>query len=214
MFKSSKINLFLLIIGAILVLTACGAKEEAVAFDPLTVDYAKEPMATIELETGEIIKVSLFPEVAPNTVNNFIELSQSGFYDGLTFHRVIPDFMIQGGDPEGTGMGNPGYRIKGEFNDNDFSNPLKHTKGVISMARSRDKDSAGSQFFIVQKDYASLDGQYASFGYVIEGIDVVDRVASVERDKNDMPLVPVVIKSIQIDLNGYQPSEVVKLDLE
>lgn len=214
MFAHSKINLSLLIIGIIFVLTACGTKTSTVEFDPLTVDYTKEPMAIIELETGEIIKVSLFPEVAPNTVNNFIELSQSGFYDGLIFHRVIPDFMIQGGDPEGTGMGNPGYRIKGEFNDNNVSNGLKHIKGVISMARSRDKDSAGSQFFILQMAYPSLDDGYASFGYVTEGINVVDRIVLVDTDKNDMPLEPIVIKSITVELNGYEPSEVVKLELE
>lgn len=210
----SKINLVLLIMGIILILTACGVKTSTVEFDPLTVDYTKKPMAIIELATGETIKVGLLPEVAPNTVNNFIELSQNGFYDGLTFHRVIPDFMIQGGDPEGTGMGNPGYRIKGEFNNNKVSNPLKHIKGVISMARSRDKDSAGSQFFIVQKTYPTLDDEYASFGYVTEGIDVVDRIVLVDRDKNDMPLEPVVIKSITIELNGYEPSEVEKLELQ
>ncbi|WP_374700068.1 peptidylprolyl isomerase [Fusibacter sp. 3D3] len=210
----SKINLFLLIMSVVFALTACGAQAPVTEFDPLTVDYTKTPLATIELETGEIIKVSLFPEVAPNTVNNFIELSQNGFYDGLTFHRVIPEFMIQGGDPEGTGVGNPGYRIKGEFNNNEVNNPLKHIKGVISMARSRDKDSAGSQFFIVQKAYPSLDGEYASFGYVIEGIEIVDRIALVERDKNDMPIEPILIKTIKVELQGYEPSSVVKLDLE
>ncbi len=206
-------KILLLMLAMSLVLTACGSKVQVGEFDPLTVDYSKMPTAIIEMESGDIIKVSLFPEVAPNSVNNFIALCEDGFYDGLTFHRVIPDFMIQGGDPEGTGMGNPGYRIKGEFSSNSFANPLKHSRGVISMARSRDNDSAGSQFFIVQKDYASLDGQYASFGYVIEGIEVVDKIAEVERDKSDKPITPVRIKSIKIELNGYEPQAVVKLDL-
>lgn len=214
MFNKSSYKIMILMVFTLLVITACGPKVEVAEFDPLTVDYTKVPMAIIELETGEIIKVSLFPDIAPNTVNNFIELSQSSFYDGLIFHRVIPDFMIQGGDPEGTGMGGPGYSIKGEFATNGFENPLKHTRGVISMARARDKDTAGSQFFIVQKDYPSLDDQYASFGYVVEGIDVVDQISAVERDKNDMPINPVVIKHIQIELNGYEPSEVQKLNVQ
>lgn len=181
-------------------------------FNPTTVDYTSVPVATIELESGEVIKAALFPEVAPNTVNNFTELAMSGFYDGLIFHRVIPNFMIQGGDPLGNGMGDPGYSIKGEFTSNGFDNNLSHTKGVLSMARSNDFDSAGSQFFIMQDDYTGLDGDYASFGYVIEGIDVVDRIVTVERDKKDMPLEPVVIKSITVELNGYELKEVVKVE--
>ncbi|MGB3368451.1 MAG: peptidylprolyl isomerase [Acidaminobacteraceae bacterium] len=168
-------------------------------------------MATLELESGEIMKIALFPEIAPNTVNNFISLSSSGFYDGLTFHRVIPGFMIQGGDPLGNGMGDPGYSIKGEFTSNGFENNLPHIKGVLSMARSNDNDSAGSQFFIMQKDSDFLDEDYASFGYVSEGIDLVDKIVTVEIGKNDMPKEPVIIKSITVELNGYNPAEVVKV---
>lgn len=204
----SKIGLITLL--AVLLLVGC--KPALETFDPTGLDYSKYPVATIELESGETIKAALFPEIAPNTVNNFIKLSQSGFYDGLIFHRVIPDFMVQGGDPEGTGFGNPGYSIRGEFTDNGHSNPLNHIRGVLSMARSRDKDSAGSQFFIMQKDTSSLDGQYASFGYVFEGIEVVDDIAKVERDQNDKPLEPVVIKSIKIEFNGYEPAAVDKLE--
>ena len=131
--------------------------------------------------------------------------SEEGFYDGLIFHRVMEGFMIQGGDPLGTGMGGPGYTIKGEFNENGFSNGLKHTRGVISMARTRDMDTAGSQFFIMHKDSETLDGKYASFGFVTEGLEVVDRIAQVKIDKNDKPLVPIVIESITIELNGYDP---------
>lgn len=187
---------------------------EITGFDPTVVDYTTVPMATLELESGEVIKVALFPDVAPNTVNNFISLSRSGFYDGLIFHRVIPGFMIQGGDPLGNGMGNPGYSIKGEFTSNGFENNLTHIKGVLSMARSKDNDSAGSQFFIMQVEYNSLDEEYASFGYVTEGIDVVDRIVTVETGKNDMPKEPVVIKSVTIELNGYSPVEVVKVGEE
>jgi peptidyl-prolyl cis-trans isomerase B (cyclophilin B) len=210
--RSSKLFMIMVLLISLLILGGCEAKtpEIVVEFDPTVVDPSVYPVATIELETGELIKISLFPEIAPNTVNNFIELSQEGFYDGLGFHRVIKDFMIQGGDPLGTGMGGPGYTIKGEFTANGFSNGLKHTRGVLSMARSREMDTAGSQFFIVQKDYKSLDEQYASFGYVFEGMEVVDRIAGVEKDKNDKPLEAIIMKTISIDLNGYEPDEVVK----
>ena len=138
------------------------------------------PIVTIEMENGGLIKVELYPEIAPNTVASFVSLVSKGFYDGLIFHRVIPGFMIQGGDPTGTGMGGPGYRIKGEFANNGIANPLKHTPGVLSMARSMMRDSAGSQFFIMHKDAPHLDGQYAAFGEVVEGIEVVDEIAAVE----------------------------------
>jgi Peptidyl-prolyl cis-trans isomerase (rotamase) - cyclophilin family len=191
--------------------TGCVQTVEAEEIDLTTYDYSHEPVATIELESGEIIKISLFTKIAPNTVNNFIALANDGFYDGTTFHRVMKDFMIQGGDPLGTGMGGPGYSIKGEFNSNGFPNGLEHTRGVLSMARTSDKDSAGSQFFIMHKDTASLDGDYASFGYVTEGIEVVDQIAMVNVDTKDKPLEPVIIKSITIELNGYEPENPIKL---
>lgn len=210
-FKSKLLIILCVLIG-MMVLGGCSAKipENVVEFDPLAVDPSDFPVATIELETGEVIKIALFPEIAPNTVNNFIELSREGLYDGLGFHRVIKDFMIQGGDPLGTGMGGPGYTIKGEFTANGFPNGLKHIRGVVSMARTRDMDTAGSQFFIVQTDYKSLDEQYASFGYVFEGMDVVDRIAEVAKDKNDKPLEAIIMNSVVIELNGYEPGEVIK----
>lgn len=155
--------------------------------------------ATIEMMDGGIIKLELYPEIAPQSVYNFVSLARKGFYDGLIFHRVISGFMIQGGDPQGTGMGGPGYHIKGEFASNGFKNDLKHTRGVISFARSSMPDSAGSQFFIMHQDAPHLDGNYAAFGMVIEGIDVVDRIAAVETNpRNNRPLTDVVIKSITI----------------
>lgn len=157
-------------------------------------------IATIEMEDGGIIKLELYPDIAPQTVRNFVSLARKGFYDGLTFHRICPGFMIQGGDPKGTGHGGPGYCIKGEFSNNGFDNSLKHTRGVISMARlSSPMDSAGSQFFIMHADAPHLDGSYAAFGMVIEGIEVVDRIASVECNPvNNRPYEDVVIKSISI----------------
>lgn len=207
--KTTVLLLTMVIIASLF--TGCVKAVEAEEIDLTTYDYSHEPVATIELETGEIIKVSLFTKIAPNTVNNFITLAMDGFYDGTTFHRVMKDFMIQGGDPLGTGNGGPGYSIKGEFNNNGFANGLKHTRGVISMARTRDKDSAGSQFFIMHKDTASLDGDYASFGYVISGIEVVDQIAEVPVDTNDKPIEPVIIKSITIELNGYEPESPIKM---
>ncbi len=162
------------------------------------------PVATIEMQTGEIIKVELYPEIAPETVNNFISLIGKNFYDNLIFHRVINGFMIQGGCPEGTGTGGPGYSIKGEFNKNGFKNDLKHTKGVISMARSSNPDSAGSQFFIMHENSPHLDGQYAAFGKVIEGIDVVDKIAETEVDYMDKPLEPQVIKTITVEIETFE----------
>ena len=145
------------------------------------------PIVTIEMESGAVMTGELYPELAPNTVNNFIELANSGFYDGLIFHRVIPGFMIQGGDPTGTGMGGPGHTIKGEFAANGVKNDLRHTRGVLSMARSMMPNSAGSQFFIMHQDAPHLDGQYAAFGKVIEGIEVVDEIAATPTDRSDRP---------------------------
>jgi len=171
------------------------------------------PIATIEMTDGSVIKLELFPQIAPNTVANFVTLAESGFYDGLIFHRVIPGFMIQGGDPTGTGMGGPGYSIKGEFELNGFKNELKHQRGVISMARAQDMDSAGSQFFIMHTDADHLDGGYAAFGHVIEGIEVVDMIANITTDAHDKPLEMShsTIKRITVDTKGYQYT-VVKMD--
>lgn len=165
------------------------------------------PVATIEFKDFGSVEVELYPHIAPNTVNNFISLANSGFYDGLTFHRIIKDFMIQGGDPDGTGMGGPGYSIKGEFTSNKFKNDLAHTEGVISMARSQSKNSAGSQFFIVTKDASHLDGQYASFGKVISGMDIIHEIESVETDSNDKPIKDVIIESIKVDTKGIDYKE-------
>ncbi|CAJ1609189.1 peptidylprolyl isomerase [Clostridium perfringens] len=167
------------------------------------------PIVTIEMATGEKIKIELYPEIAPNTVRNFVSLVKKGFYDGLTFHRIIPGFMIQGGCPEGTGMGNPGYRIKGEFTRNQFQNNLKHSRGVISMARAMNFDSAGSQFFIMHENSPHLDGQYASFGKVIEGMDVVDKIANVKTDYNDMPDEPQVMEKVTVEnAEGIEEPEI------
>ncbi|HZJ86642.1 MAG TPA: peptidylprolyl isomerase [Erysipelothrix sp.] len=155
------------------------------------------------MENGATMVAELYPEVAPNTVNNFISLVNDNFYDGVIFHRVIPGFMIQGGDPEGLGTGGPGYSIKGEFKSNGFDNQLQHTQGVLSMARSGHPDSAGSQFFIMAADAPHLDGDYASFGKVIEGLDTVDEIVNTARDASDRPLEEMKIKSIEVDLNGY-----------
>ena len=158
------------------------------------------PIITIQMKDGGVMKAELYPEIAPETVKNFVELASKGFYNGLIFHRVIPDFMIQGGDPQGTGMGGPGYTIKGEFTANGFRNDLKHTRGVLSMARAMDPNSAGSQFFIMHADYPSLDGQYAAFGKLIEGIEVVDKIASVKTDYNDRPYEDQQIEFMTVQL--------------
>lgn len=162
------------------------------------------PIATIEVENYGEVKAELYPEIAPNTVNNFISLANSGFYDNLTFHRVIKDFMIQGGDPEGNGTGGPGYSIEGEFTSNGFANSLKHTEGVLSMARTKDPNSAGSQFFIMTSTASNLDGEYAAFGKVISGMDVVKSIEEVKTDLNDKPKESVVIKSIRVDTKGIE----------
>ena len=162
----------------------------------------KNPIVTFTMENGSVIKAELYPETAPNTVANFVRLVESGFYDGLIFHRVIPGFMIQGGDPTGTGMGGPGWRIKGEFARNGVKNDLKHTRGVLSMARSMHPDSAGSQFFIMHEDAPHLDGQYAAFGKVIEGMDAVDAIANTETGAQDRPIREQKIKSATVETFG------------
>ena len=161
-------------------------------------ESVEHPMATIEMADGGVMRLELYPEIAPITVKNFIDLANSGFYDGLIFHRVIAGFMIQGGDPTGTGMGGPGYQIKGEFAANGVKNDLSHERGVISMARAMDYDSAGSQFFIMHADVPQLDGQYAAFGRVIEGIEVVDRIASTKTDRSDRPVVEQKMKKVTV----------------
>ena len=165
------------------------------------------PIVTIEMEDGSVMKAELYPEIAPNTVNNFISLVKKGFYDGVIFHRVIPGFMIQGGDPKGVGIGGPGYCIRGEFTANGFKNDLKHDRGVLSMARTMAPNSAGSQFFIMHEDSPHLDGQYASFGKLIEGIEVVDKICSVRTDYNDKPRIPQVMKKVTVDTFGVEYPE-------
>mgnify|MGYP000006558294 FL=1 len=172
---------------------------------------AQNPVVTIEMENGDIIKAELYPEIAPNTVNNFISLVKKGFYDGLIFHRVINGFMIQGGCPQGTGTGGPGYSIKGEFSQNGVQNDLAHTPGVLSMARAMHPDSAGSQFFIMHKTSPHLDGAYAAFGKVIEGLDVVDKIATTRTDFRDRPMKPQVMKTVTVDTFGVDYPEPEKL---
>jgi len=173
------------------------------------------PIVTIEMEDGAKIKFEMYPTIAPNTVRNFISLVQKGFYNGLIFHRVIPGFMIQGGDPTGTGTGGPGYTIKGEFSSNGFRNTLKHTRGVVSMARTNAPDSAGSQFFIVTTDSANnsaaLDGQYAAFGKVIEGMEEVDKIVNTPKDSNDKPLKVQRMRTVTVDTFGVKYGDVHKL---
>lgn len=168
---------------------------------------AKNPIVTFELESGNVIKAELYPEVAPNTVNNFISLVKKGYYDGLTFHRVISGFMIQGGCPDGTGMGGPGYQIKGEFNINGFTNELTHDRGVLSMARAQNPNSGGSQFFVMHAKSPHLDGQYASFGMVTEGIEEVDKIAAVAKNHMDMPNEPQFMVKVTVDTDGVDYPE-------
>ena len=162
------------------------------------------PIVTFEMENGDIMKAELYPEIAPNTVNNFISLVQNGFYDGLIFHRVIRGFMIQGGCPDGTGMGGPGYTIKGEFSQNGFANDLRHTEGVLSMARAMHPDSAGSQFFIMHKNSPHLDGAYAAFGKITEGMDIVKKIAETATDYSDRPLEEQKMKKVTVDTMGVE----------
>lgn len=205
-------NLILIIMvsSSILIIGGCSKKIE-ITNKPL--DPPKQlPIATINIKDYGTIKAELYPHLAPNTVNNFIELANNEFYNGLIIHRVVKDFVIQGGDPEGSGIGGPGYSIKGEFEENGFRNDLKHEKGVLSMARSQQPDSAGSQFFIVTKDSPNLDKKYAAFGKVISGIEIVDDINSVEVDKKDKPKEKIEIESISVDTRGieYNKSEKTK----
>ena len=208
-----RLSLWAMLMMTLLVLAACGKDNEG-ENDIATVNYANEvkenPIVTITMANDEKIVIELQPKTAPNTVANFISLVEDGFYDGLIFHRVIEGFMIQGGDPEGTGMGGPGYSIAGEFTDNGFENNLKHTRGVISMARSSDPNSAGSQFFIMHEDAPSLDNQYASFGTVIEGMEVVDAIATVAVNGSDKPTTDQVMKKVEVDTKGYNYPDPVK----
>ena len=168
---------------------------------------AQNPIVTITMENGDVIKAELYPEIAPNTVNNFISLINHNFYDGVCFHRVIKGFMLQGGDPDGNGTGGPGYEIKGEFTHIGFKNDLKHTAGVLSMARTMIPDSAGSQFFIMHQDAPHLDGEYAAFGKVIEGMDVVNKIAEVRTDYMDKPLEAQVMKTVTVETFGVDNPE-------
>ena len=198
---------------AVLIAFAVGGNKDVDMSKEISKLNIKEnPVATIEMTDGGKIVIELYPEIAPNTVCNFIELANSGFYDGLIFHRCIAGFMIQGGDPEGTGMGGPGYCIKGEFSKNGFTNNLKHERGVISMARkSMPLDSAGSQFFIMVEDATHLDGQYAAFGKVTEGMNIVDKIVSKITDENDKPIIDQTIKSIRVDTKGVKYPEAKKI---
>ena len=162
------------------------------------------PIVTFEMENGKIMKAELYPDIAPNTVNNFVTLVMSRFYEGLIFHRVIPGFMIQGGCPRGTGIGGPGYGIHGEFKSNGFTNDLRHTRGVLSMARSQPKNSAGSQFFIMHENAGHLDGEYAAFGKLIEGEDVLDEIANCDTDSSDMPLKDQRMKNVTVETFGVE----------
>jgi peptidyl-prolyl cis-trans isomerase B (cyclophilin B) len=172
----------------------------------------KNPIVTITMQDGGVIKAELYPEIAPNTVNNFISLINHNFYDGVIFHRVIKGFMLQGGDPDGTGMGGPGYSIKGEFSQNGFENNLLHTEGVLSMARTQIPDSAGSQFFIMHKNAPHLDGAYAAFGKVTEGMDVVNKIAETETDWMDRPATDQIMKSVTVETFGvdYPEPEIIE----
>ena len=189
-------------------LTGCSQTKKQPKPDPSSEvqDFSKDtnPIVTIEMDDGGIIKLELYPDIAPNTVNNFIKLVEDSFYDGLLFHRVIPGFMIQGGDPKGTGTGGPGYTIKGEFSQNNFDNPISHKRGIISMARSKGNDTAGSQFFIVTTDAPHLDGSYAAFGNVVEGMDTVDRIVSVDTNQDNRPVdgKEQVMKRVTVDTKG------------
>lgn len=171
------------------------------------IKMAQNPIVTITMNTGDVMKAELYPETAPNTVNNFISLIKKGFYDGVGFHRIIEGFMIQGGDPDGNGMGGPGYSIKGEFTSNGFKNDLKHSKGVLSMARTQIPDSAGSQFFIMHADAPHLDGEYAAFGKLTEGFDVLDKIATTATDWSDRPRTPQVMESVTVETFGTDYNE-------
>nr|WP_235715709.1 peptidylprolyl isomerase [Halalkalibacter hemicellulosilyticus] len=199
----------------LLLLVGCGTSNEPDSHDEsITGEWSGEdnPAVTIEMETGGEVVIELYPEVAPNTVANFIALVEDGFYDGLIFHRVIPGFMIQGGDPEGTGIGGPGYSIEGEFSLNGFENELVHERGVISMARSQHPDSAGSQFFIMVDQASHLDGEYAGFGQVISGMDIVDQIVAVETGAQDRPVEEQRMSRVVVDVKGIDYSDPVRIE--
>lgn len=219
MFSRYKAFYFILaIVVSAFILTGCGTQGENEQTGEKTAKDSNQktnysssvkenPIVTITMENGEEIVIELDPAAAPNTVENFISLVEDGFYDGLIFHRVIPDFMVQGGDPEGKGSGGPGYSIEGEFSSNGFENNIKHERGVISMARSQNPDSAGSQFFIMVKEATHLDGDYAAFGKVIEGMETVDSIVSTERDSQDKPLKDQKMKTVKVDTKGFDYPE-------
>ncbi|OMC86523.1 peptidylprolyl isomerase [Viridibacillus sp. FSL H7-0596] len=206
MVAKSKLAYIVLSVLAVVALTGCGASKD-VEKKKDTPNYASEvkekPIVTITMENDKKIVMELYPEVAPNTVANFVSLVKEGFYDGLIFHRVIPGFMVQGGDPTGNGTGGPDYAIKGEFLSNGFENNLKHDRGVVSMARSQDPNSAGSQFFIMVDTSEQLDGEYAAFGKVTEGMDVVDEIVNAERNESDKPLKEQKMKKVEVDTKGF-----------
>ncbi len=216
-----KIISILLVLVMVFSVASCSKPEEVKKEEPKKKEVKKEEKKVetkvfvtlqVSIDKKEIapIKIELYPDIAPNTVANFVELANKGYYDGLIFHRVIKGFMIQGGDPKGIGTGGPGYSIPGEFTSNGFENNLKHTKGVISMARSNDPNSAGSQFFIMHNDAPHLDGEYAAFGKVIDGLDSVDKIATVETDERDKPIKDCAITKMTVDLNGYEMKKVEK----
>ncbi|HLQ71827.1 MAG TPA: peptidylprolyl isomerase [Bacillota bacterium] len=203
--KHIKIGYLIMGICVVLMISGCGKSDDNASGNNASDVTSEEgqPIVTITMENGDTIHLELYPDIAPNTVNNFISLIKDDYYDGLIFHRVIPDFMIQGGDPEGNGSGGPGYTIAGEFSSNDFDNDLKHERGVLSMARSGDPDSAGSQFFIMVEEATHLDGEYAGFGKVIDGMDTVDDIVETETDQADKPVKEQKMKTVEVDLNGY-----------
>ncbi|WP_078546615.1 peptidylprolyl isomerase [Litchfieldia alkalitelluris] len=226
--KSNFIIMLITFFAVLSILTSCGTANEDTNEDVTsgdveqnqqieeeegqtgTNDYSeieKNPIITITMQNNDTMKVELYPQIAPNTVENFISLVEQGFYDGLVFHRVLPGFMIQGGDPQGTGMGGPGYSIPGEFSSNGFNNTLSHERGVISMARTQDPNSAGSQFFIMVEEAPHLDGEYAAFGKVLEGIEVADQIVQVERDEVDKPLNEQKINKVSVETFGVDYDE-------
>lgn len=213
--KLLKVTFIATIISTLFIVGCAGSSDKKVEEWGKEAVAPKElPIATIKIKDFGTVKAELYPQYAPNTVRNFISLSNSGFYNGTTFHRVIKDFMIQGGDPEGTGQGGPGYNIKGEFSSNGYLyNTLEHEEGVLSMARSNEPDSAGSQFFIVtnESNAAQLNGQYATFGKVIEGMDIVHKISETKTNKSDKPEVQVIMESIEIDIKGSEYEDPEKL---
>lgn len=210
--KKSLLKIATLTIATTIILMGCGVGKDKKEWGEQVAAPKELPVATITVKDYGKIVAELYPQYAPNTVNNFIDLANKGFYDGLSFHRIVKNFVIQGGDPKGNGTGGPGYSIKGEFQSNGYkNNTLKHTEGVLSMARSNDNNSAGSQFFIMTKEAKNLDNSYAAFGKVIEGMDIVHNIEGVETDKNESPQKEIVIESIKVDTKGIQYSEPKKM---